>query len=234
MPASHFQVRERRPTLALAYEELFTAIVRLRAGRQNVSDENSFRANALAGLHSAMQQGAARGYAPDDVNMAGYAVVALLDESILNLGSPVFQSWAGHPFHLELWRENVAGESFFKYLQVLMGRRDSLELADTLEVYYLCILLGYRGRYAGSGRGELSAIARSLQEKILRCRGGTALLSPLAQLPRDLPEPIAPDKWSRWLVWAAAGAAVLSLGLFAVCKLVLMNGSSQLQSLAGH
>src|SRR6516225_4510001 len=100
MPASSNQVRERRPSLALAYEELFTAIVRLRSGRQNVSDENSFRANAMAGLHSAMQQGTARGYAPDDVSMAGYAVVALLDESVLNLRSPVFKSWAGHPFHL--------------------------------------------------------------------------------------------------------------------------------------
>jgi type VI secretion system protein ImpK len=234
MSPSYSQAIERRPNLALAYEELLTAIVRLRSGRQNVTDENVFRANALASLHSAMQQGTARGYAPDDVNMAGYAVVALLDESILNLGSPVFKSWAGHPFHLELWRENVAGESFFKFLQTLMGRRDSPALADVLEVFYLCILLGYRGRYAGAGRGELSAIARSVQEKILRCRGGTALLSPLAQLPRDLPEPKMPDKWARSLAWAAAGAAVLSVGIFVICKLVLISGSSQLQSLAGR
>ncbi len=233
MPASYSQAAERRPNLALAYEELLTAIVRLRSGRQNVSDEQSFRANALAGLHTAMQQGVARGYAQEDVSMAGYAVVALLDETVLNLRNPVFASWAGHPFHLELWRENVAGESFFKYLQALMGRRDSAELADVLEVFYLCILLGYRGRYAGAS-GELSAIARSVQEKILRCRGGSALLSPLAQLPRDLPEPKAPDKWARWLTWAVAATAVLSLAVFILCKLLLMNGASQLQNLAGH
>ena len=234
MPASYNQFPERRRNLALAFEEIFTAIVRLRSGRQNVADEDSFRASAMAGLRSAMQQGTSLGYAPDDVNMAAYAVVALLDESVLNMGSPIFKSWAGHPFHLALWRENVAGESFFKYLQALMGRRDSLQLADTLEVFYLCLLLGYRGRYAGDGRGELAAIGHSIQEKIFRCRGGTALLLPLAQLPRDLPEPKVPDKWSRWLAWAAVGAAMLSLGVFAICKLVLINGSSQLQSLAGR
>jgi type VI secretion system protein ImpK len=135
---------------------------------------------------------------------------------------------------MELWREDLAGEAFFKYLQSLMGRRDSAELADILEVFYLCILLGYRGRYGLSGGGELSAIARSVQEKILRCRGGSALLSPLSQLPRDLPEPKAPDQWSKWLTWAATGVAIAILAVFVVCKLVLVNGSSQLQSLAGR
>lgn len=234
MPPSYNQVLERRPNLALVYEELLTAIVRLRSGRQNVTDEQSFRANALAGLHSAIQQGTSQGYSQGDVSMAGYAVVALLDESVLNLRSPAFASWAGHPLQQELWREDLAGEAFFKYLQSLMGRRDSVELADILEVFYLCILLGYRGRYGLSGGGELSAIGRSVQEKILRCRGGSALLSPLAQLPRDLPEPKAPDQWSKWLTWTATGVAVLILAIFVICKLVLVNGSSQVQTLAGR
>jgi type VI secretion system protein ImpK len=234
MPTSHTQVPERRPNLALAFEEVLTAVTRLRSGRQNVSDEQSFRANALTGLHLAMKQGTDRGYAQADASMAGFAVVALLDETVLNLRSPIFASWVGHPLQMELWREDLAGEAFFNNLQSLMGRRDSAELADVLEVFYLCILLGYRGRYGLSGGGELSAIARSVQEKILRCRGGSALLSPLSQLPRDLPEPKAPDQWSKWLTWVATGAAIAVLAVFAVCKLVLINGSSQLQSLAGR
>lgn len=234
MPTSSTQVPERRPNLALAFEELLTAIVRLRSGRQAVSDAEGFRAHVRNALHSAMQEGTARGYASDDVSMAAYAVVAFLDESVLNLRNPVFASWTGHPLQQEVWREDLAGEAFFKYLQGLMGRRDSVELGDILEVFYLCMMLGYRGRYGLAGSGELSAIARSVQNKIVRSRGGMALLSPLAQLPRDLPEPKAPDKWSKWLVWSAAGAAALCLAIFVICKLVLINGSSQLQSLTGH
>jgi|SRR5579872_260645 len=234
MPASYNQMPERRPNLALAFEELLTAIVRLRSGRQAVADAEAFRAHVRTALNSAMQEGNARGYVPDDVNMAAYAVVAFLDEAVLNLRSPVFAAWAGHPLQQELSRKDLAGEAFFEYLRQLMGRADSAELGDILEIFYLCILLGYRGRYGMAGSGELSAIARSVQSKISRSRGGTALLSPLAQLPRDLPGPKAPDKWSKRLTWAAAGAVTISLVIFVICKLVLINGSSQLQSLAGH
>lgn len=234
MPTSYNQIPERRPNLALAFEELLTAIVRLRSGRQAVSDAQAFRAHVRNGLQSAMQEGTARGYASDDVSMAAYAVVAFLDESVLNLKSPVFASWVGHPLQQEMWREDLAGEALFKYLQALMGRRDSVELGDILEVFYLCILLGYRGRYGLAGSGELNEIARSVLSKIARSRGGTALLSPLAQLPRDLPEPKAPDKWLKRLTWATAGTAAVALALFVICWLVLINGSSQLQSLAGH
>lgn len=234
MPASYNQIPERRANLALAYEEVLTAIVRLRRG-QSVSDEQAFRANAIASLDAAFQQAAAMGYATEGVEIADYAVTALLDESVLNLRDPVFASWVGSPLNAQRWRKfHLAGDVFFEYLQQLSKRPDSVELADILEVFCLCILLGYRGRYGSAGSGELSAIMRPIQEKILRSRGGTAFLSPLAQLPRDLPEPKAPDKWSKRLIWAAASAAAICLVVLVVCKLVLINGATQLQSLAGH
>jgi type VI secretion system protein ImpK len=235
MPSSYNnQIPERRPNLALAFEELLTAIVRLRCGRQAVSDSESFKAHVRGALHAAMQEGAARGYAPDDVSSAAYAVVAFLDESVLNLRSPVFATWSGQPLQQEWSQKYLAGEEFFDYLQRLMGRPDSAELADILEVFFLCIVLGYRGRYGLAGSGQLIAIAQNVQSKISRCRGGTALLSAVAQLPRDLPEPNAPDRWLKRLVWVAVSAAATSLVVFVLCKLVLIGGSSQLQSLAGR
>ncbi len=234
MPISNNQIPERRPNLALAFEELLTAIVRLRSGRQTVSDSEAFKTHVRTALHTAMQQATTRGYAPDDVNIAAYAVVAFLDESILNLKSPAFATWSGQSLQQELSHKHLAGEAFFEYLQLLLGRRDSAELADILEVFYLCILLGYRGRYGLAGGGELSAIASSIQNKISRSRGGTALLSPFAQLPQDQTEPKTPDRWSKQLAWIAVGAATMSLIVFVICKLVLIGGSSQLQSLAGH
>lgn len=234
MPAPYSQLPDRRPNLALVFEELLTAIARLHSGRQSVSDEESFRAHVRTAWHSAMQEGTARGYAPGDVSMAGYAVVAFLDESVLNLRSPVFASWPGHPFQQEVWREDLAGEAFFDYLQQLMGRRDSAELADVLEVFHLCLLLGYRGRYGLAGAGDLAAIMRSVQNKIFRSRGMSALLSPQAQLPRDLPLAKPPDKWSKRLGWTAVCIAAISLVGFVIYKVVLISGASEIRALAGH
>lgn len=234
MPASYNSVSERRPNLGLAFEELLTAIVRLRSGRQTVSDVEAFRAQVRTAVRSATQEGIGRGYAPEDAGTAAYAVVAFLDESILNLRSPIFATWAGEPLQQEFSNQHLAGDLFFDYLQRLMARRDSVELADILEIFYLCVLLGYRGRYGVAGGAELSAIMRGVQDKIVRSRGGTTLLSPLAQLPRDLPEPKAPDKWLKRLTWTVAFSAAASLVVFVICKLVLVNGAAQLQSLAGH
>jgi type VI secretion system protein ImpK len=235
MPTSYNQMPERRANLASAYEEVLTAAVRLRRG-QSVSNEQVFRANAIASLDAAFQQAAAMGYATEGLEIADYAVTAFLDESVLNLKNAGFASWVGSPLNAERWPKffHTAGDVFFNFMQQLSKRPDSVELADVLEVFCLCILLGYRGRYGSAGSGELSAIMRPIQEKILRSRGGTAFLSPLAQLPRDLPEPKAPDKWSKWLTWTAVSAAVLCLVVFVVWKLVLINGATQLQSLAGH
>jgi len=58
------------------------------------------------------------------------------------------------------FRHHVAGEVFFRNLQDLLGKTDSPDLADLLEVYHLCLLLGFAGRYSLGGRGELRAVAR--------------------------------------------------------------------------
>lgn len=234
MPASYNQAGERRPNLALAFEELLTAIVRLRFNRQSVSDAEGFKVHVRTALHTAMQEGAVRGYSPDDVSIAAYAVVAFLDESILNLKSPVFAAWSGQSLQQELSHKHLAGEAFFEYLQQLMGRRDSAELADVLDVFYLCLLLGYRGRYGLAGSGELSAIMRAVQNKISRSRGATALLCPQALLPRDAPLPRTSDKWGKRLAWAAGLAIGISVIVFVLCKLFLVTGSAELQSLAGQ
>jgi len=233
MPASGNPSGERQSNLALAFEELLTAVVRLRGNRQSVSDAESFKRHVRAALHSAMQEGNARGYAPEDVSIAAYAVVAFLDESILNLRSPVFAAWSGQSLQQELSQKHLAGEAFFEYLQQLMGRPDSMELADILEVFQLCLLLGYRGRYGLAGGGEVSAIMRAIQIKISRARGATALLCPQALLPRDTPLPRMPDKWGKRLAWAACLAIGISVVVFAICKVFLITGSAELQSLAG-
>lgn len=234
MPASNVQPFERRPNLALAFEELFTAIVRLRTNRQSVADAESFKTHVRNALHTAMQEGHARGYTPDDVSIAAYAVVAFLDESILNLKSPAFANWSGQSLQQELSHKHLAGEAFFEYLRQLLARRDSVELADVLDVFYLCLLLGYRGRYALADAGELTAIMNTLQDKISRSRGVNVLLSPSALLPRDLPQAKTPDKWVKRLAFAAVLSLIISVVMFVICKISLVTSASALQSLAGR
>jgi len=58
------------------------------------------------------------------------------------------------------------GVVFFEKLERFCSRRDSEQLADILEVYLLCLLLGFEGRYSGSLRGELDSIAEKVRRRI--------------------------------------------------------------------
>ena len=77
----------RTQNLAFVFQELLTVGERLRTGRQPVNDARQFRAQLLAALDSAIEEGKQRGYAAEDVELCAFAVVAFLDESVLNTGA---------------------------------------------------------------------------------------------------------------------------------------------------
>src|SRR5215469_12857115 len=142
-------VNVRRPdNLALIFQEVLTAIERLRGNRQGVTDAEAFRHHMREALKTAANAGLAAGYNSDDVRFATFAVVAFLDESVLNSQNPIFADWLRQPLQEELFGTHIAGEVFFQHLQQLLGRSDSQDLGDVLEVFYLCMLLGFRGKFS--------------------------------------------------------------------------------------
>jgi type VI secretion system protein ImpK len=126
---------------------------------------------------------------------------------------------------------HVAGETFFQYVQQLLARNDSPDTADLLEVYYLCLLLGYRGRYSVGSGGELQATRDAMAAKIRRIRGGFRGLYPEWALPQDAQRATGSDPWIRKLTWAAIACASLAVLLFVVFKLTLSSGVSDLRAI---
>lgn len=214
--------------LALAFQEIFTAIVRLRYNRQAVSSADSFRAQTKQALRMAEQEARSRGCSAEDVKQATFAVVAFLDESVLSSRNPVFANWARLPLQAELFGHQLAGEVFFQELQKILARNDSIEAADLLEVHYLCLLLGFKGRYAAGG--DLRSIMAAIQEKIRRVRGTSGALSPRGAIPADAVRLAQSDPWVRRLGFAAAATALLALVLFLIFKFVLISGASDLSA----
>jgi type VI secretion system protein ImpK len=229
-------VARRTENLALMLQEVLTAVVRLRSNRQAVSDANSFRIHMREALKSADQEARKRGYNADAIQLAVFAVVAFLDESILNSRNPLFADWPRKPLQEELFGTHMAGEVFFQNLQKLLGQTDSQELADVLEVYYLCVLLGFGGRYSMGNKGDLRAIIDAVGEKIRRVRGYLPDLSPAWMLPKEAARITGGDPWVRRLTIVAASCVALALVLFVIFKFSLGSGVSDLRALAlpGH
>jgi type VI secretion system protein ImpK len=222
----------RTENLALIFQEVLTAIVRLRSNRQELSDAESFRFYMREAIKTAIQEARNQaGYSADDIKMATLALVGFLDESVLNTNNPLFANWPRKPLQEELFGIHMAGEIFFRNLEQLMGRPDSADLADLLEVHYLCLLLGYGGRYSIGGKGELQAIAAATGDRIRRIRGVTT--DPFMEIPQE-PEVVktTEDPWVKKFLIAAAACFVLMLVLFAAFKVTLGSSASEVRSSA--
>lgn len=212
--------------LALAFQEVFTAIVRLRSNRQQVTNSDAFRAQMKQALQRSEQEARSGGYKAEDVRQVLFAVVAFLDESVLGSRNPVFADWPRLPLQTELFGHQIAGEVVFQELQKTLGRADSTEACDVLEVYGLCLLLGFRGRYAAAGAGDVQSLISAIQEKLRRVRGPSGPLSPRGLLPSDAVRVAHSDPWVRRLGILAVSVVVLTVIAFVIFKLVLNSGLS--------
>jgi type VI secretion system protein ImpK len=218
--------------LALIYQESLTSIVRLRCGRQAVSDAQFFRGQFRESLRLAQDASRQRGYNDEDSKDARFAVVAFLDESILNIRTAVFADWVRKPLQEELFGVHVGGEVFYQNLERLMTKQDSAVLADVLEVYLLCLLLGYQGRYSVSGKAEIRTFRDSLWQRIRRIRGDSGDLSPDWKPPVDQVPQQAADPWMRRLLITAVVCLVFACALYAFFFTSLHSGTSQVHAMS--
>jgi type VI secretion system protein ImpK len=211
--------------LALEFQEVFTIVGRVRYNRQAVSDANAFRAEMKKHLRMAEERVRGRGYPPEDVKQVIFAVVAFLDESVLSSRNPTFSDWPRLPLQAELFGNQLGGELFFTELQKLMNRSDSNEVGDLLEVYGLCLLLGFKGRYAAGGAGDLKAMKMAVQEKLRRIRGSSGMLSPRGMIPADAVRVVQSDPWMRKLVIATIATVSVTIIAGLLFKLILVYGA---------
>jgi type VI secretion system protein ImpK len=109
---------------------------------------------------------------PDDMVLAArYVLCAALDETVLNTPWGSQSRWAGETllsvFHNDTW----GGEKVFQWLERLV--REPGRNLHLLELIYLCIALGFAGKYRiqDRGRAELERIHDGLHQTIRQQRG---------------------------------------------------------------
>ncbi len=214
--------------LAYCFQEVLTAILRLRSNTQAIPDAEAFRAQLRRLLQNAMQDARTLGYNTQYIQMAVLVTVGFLDETVLSLPSAATGEWSRRPLQEELFGGHLAGETVFTNVATLLKQQDSAEVADVLELHCLCLELGYKGRYAFGNGGELRQLIQLSREKIARARGRMPLFpAPAASTPSQREKA---DLVSRSLLIAAVLLAVLTIAAFAGYEFSLSAGASRVQS----
>ncbi len=197
-------------SLALLYQNILTSIVRIQSGKQPLTEMDVFRKRVKAAIAEAQREAGLAGYGSADVKDAEFAVVAFLDETILSSRQPAAEEWRRRPLNTELFGQAIAGDVFFDRLLEIERRPDSSKMADVLEVYLLCLLLGFEGRFAPPLRGEAFRIMDRIRHRIETIRKSDYLLSPPVTLNPEVPAKPASTQIS-WQLWVGGIVAATLL-----------------------
>lgn len=142
----------------------------------------------------------------EDVALAKYAIAAFIDEMILTSSRGLKESWADRPLQLAYFNDFSAGEEFYNKVDTLRGAKK----LSVIEVYYLCLALGFRGKYVDLQGMEKKKVLMDAMLRELRgtaAAPGTAGLSPSWQPPDALPGIV--KAFPAWFVAAACGLVVI-------------------------
>jgi len=117
----------------------------------------------------------------DDIDAAKYAFCAAVDEIILRSTFSIRDEWARRPLQLTLFGDQLAGENFFNRLESLRAR-GSAHL-HALEVFHMCLLLGFEGKYIIEGSEKLKYLTARLGDEIASMKGKRGGFAPHAERP---------------------------------------------------
>ncbi|MGW8393555.1 type IVB secretion system protein IcmH/DotU [Pseudoduganella sp. HUAS MS19] len=159
--------------------------------------------------------------AADDIESSKYAFCAALDETILASTFPLRDAWERRPLQLLLFGDQLAGEHFFDKLEQLRLRGS--ERLQALQVFHMCLLLGFRGRYALEGSDRLCYLAARLGDEIAHLRGKEKGFAPRAARPDN----VAHKLQSNAPLWIAGGVfSLAALVSFGAMRYTLANSTS--------
>ncbi|MBU8900702.1 DotU family type IV/VI secretion system protein [Corallococcus sp. H22C18031201] len=171
-----------------------------------------------------LRRAAVLGFSHQDAQDMAYGVVALIDEVVLNRPEEYRQFWMTNPLQLHYFNENIAGDGFFNRLNSI--RKDP-HRAEVLQVYYLCMLFGFQGRYRiRGGELELMTLIDTVQKDLERAKPfDFDVLSPHGDRPT---ETLLSQKKKASVMTLSAGALALALLLYGGLVLTLNNKVSTL------
>jgi type VI secretion system protein ImpK len=211
--------------------DLFLIIIRMREA-EDLGDPASLRKLIGYFLDLFEKNCGSIGMAPDSIAESKYAIVALMDETVLSVPGACRDYWISRPMQLDYFGDNIAGQEFYNKLQNLLLQPENKK--DVLEVYYLCLALGFEGKYKIADPAERFAIMDDLGRKLRRTRiRVSAELSPHARRAETaIPKRSTAFLFPLWLsgVIAAGIAAVAWTVMFFINANALSGFLSSIQS----
>lgn len=208
---------------------IFDLVLRLKAGI--VAPSNELRPKVASLLDDFVRRAERYKFNHKIVSVAKFALASFIDETMLTNNFPLRSEWERNPLQLEYFGEQLAGNKFFEKLESMLQQPEVTQ--DAIEIYYLCMLLGFKGRYGVYEQEKLLAIMQSTANVLVKVgKMKSVELSP-HWLANDQPKP--PPKrglplWAKIGAFAAVGLAfIIYLAMFLMSSKYLQDTVERLQ-----
>jgi type VI secretion system protein ImpK len=194
--------------LAEIFAPCLALIVHLRS-QTEYGDPAALRRRIKELIDQAERDAQRTGVPTDHVEAATFAIVAFLDETILSSSWSQKDHWVSRPLQRERYDRYDAGEVFFERLSALLEH--PTQHAEAIEIYYLCMTLGFRGRYQIVQQEKLQEYIDRCHDELERTPGiQTDTLAPNG-VPTDQVAAEMRTKLPRWIIPVASVALALLL-----------------------
>ena len=193
-------------------------MMKIKAGLITPSNEMRHQIDGL--FKRFEERGIQTGYKERQLQDAKFALAAFVDETVLAGGFPLREAWERYPLQLEYFKEALAGNKYFERLEGLI----KLDEVDVVEVYYLCLLLGFKGKYSVFLEDQLPNVINTTAEYLRSVgRFRASLLSPHGLL-HDQPEPPPPEpELPRWIKLSALAALAVMVFAYLILNWSLLS-----------
>jgi len=162
---------------------------------------------------------------PEELESGLFAVAAWVDETILNSEWEHRGRWQRELLQRQLFNTTEAGEKFFERLNAVEAHQ-----RDLREVYYLCLAMGFKGRYCNPG-DEL--LIDQLKTSNLKLLTGSSMGLPSIERGDLFPEAYPVDRagspveegsagrFSKFMLLGLSFPVILFAGLYLVYSFIL-------------
>ncbi len=188
-------------------------------GANDPGHPEDLRKNIALSFQNLERQAKRQGQSEEDIKATHYALCALIDETLLNSRWAFGDQWRDRPLQLEYFGEHMAGERFFDLLERI--RQKGSRKVDVLEVFCMCLILGFQGKYKLDGPDELARLTRTVIDEAASFRGGLSSLARHWKIPEETVEsPVhSIPQWA----WMTGAASILIVILFFVAFKLLLG-----------
>lgn len=159
------RIRNSLNPLVAAASKLLGAIIKLRTtmNHANVPDLHKRLTREIQGFEREAKQ---LSLSPETVLTARYLLCTVVDEVVLSTPWGSSSGWSQHSLLSLFHKETFGGEKCFLILQRMLEA--PAQHLETLELFYLCLSLGFQGKYRLAPRGheQLEQIRDNLYQTI--------------------------------------------------------------------